>query len=114
MRVIHECAGTARFKFIYICLADRDGDLRQSGNAIHAGRQTLSMPMNRRFFRQFICDEHAHLVAFDHFDRRPRTAAVVAPQVCLHAGCDFAHDRFGNQVEFFPAIFHAPRRAPAV
>ncbi len=109
MRVVHEGAGAARHELIDEGFARRDSGLGQAGDAIHAIRQTLAVPVHGGMFRQFIRHENPHPVAFHHLDRRPRALAVVSPKVGFHAGSDFAHYRFRHQMEFLDAILHAPR-----
>src|SRR5450830_1292139 len=108
MRVIHESAGAARSELVDESFTRRDARLGQPGDAVHTVGQALAVPVHRGVLGQLIGDENAHPVALDHFYRRPRTLAVVTPQIGFHAWCDFAHHRFGDQVEFLDAVVHAP------
>ena len=108
MRVVHEGARAFCFELVHEGLAGRDARLRQSGHAIHAVGQALAMPVDAGVLRQPVGDEYTDSVAFDDLDGGARRLAVVAPQIGLHAGRDFAHHGLGDQVEFLDVIVHAP------
>ena len=63
------------------------------------------MPVDARALGQLVGDEDADAVAFDGLDGRAGALAVVAPEVRLHAGRDFAHHRLGDQVELLQTPF---------
>ncbi len=114
MRVVHERPRPARDEFVDERLAHTDRRLGQSGHAVHAVGQALAVPVDAGVLRQAVGDEQAHPVALHHFDRRSGGLSVVAPQVRLHAGREFAHHGFGHQVEFLDPGVHAPGQGPAV
>ncbi len=114
VRVVHEGAGAARHELVDEGLARRNARLRQAGDAVHAVGQPLAVPVDAVQFAQLVGDEDANPIAFDHFDRRPRALAVVAPQMRFEALGHLAHDRFGDEMELLDAVVHAPRQSPAV
>ena len=114
MGVIHKGAGAAGDELVNEGFAHRDRRLVQPCHAVHAIGQALAVPVDAGVLGQFVGDENAHPVALHHLDGRPRRLAVVAPQVSLVAGRQFAHHRLCNQVEFLDSIVHAPRQGPAV
>src|SRR5262249_2709607 len=70
--------------------------------------------MHGRMLRELIGDEDTDLVALDAFDSWPRRLAVIAPQMCRHAGSEFALCGFGNEVKLLPIVLHSPGQRPAV
>ena len=109
MRVVHEGAGFHEVELVDEGLADRDMRLRQSADAVHAGRQDHTVPVDGRMFRQLVGDEDADAVAFDRLDCRARRLAVIAPEVRRHAFGHLALDRFGDKVELLDAVVHPVR-----
>jgi hypothetical protein len=114
VRVVHERAALPELKFVDEGLPRLDVRLRHAADPVHSVRQQHAVPVNRRVLGQLVGDEDAHLVAFDRLDCRSRRLTVVAPQVHLHARCEFAHHRLGNEVELLPVAVHAPGQSPAV
>jgi hypothetical protein len=82
--------------------------LVQTGHAVHAIGQALTMPVDAGVFGKLVGDEDSHAVALDDLDGRARALAVVAPQMGLEAGCHLAHHRLGDQVELLDTLVHAP------
>jgi hypothetical protein len=95
-------------------LARLDVRLRQAADAIHAIGQALAVPVDRGVLRQLVGDEDADLVALDRLDGRPGRLAVIAPEIALHAGCELAHHRLGDEMELLPVAVHPPGQGPAV
>ena len=114
VRVIHKGAVLLKLEFVDERLARRDVRLREATDAIHAGRQQHSVPVNGGVFREFVGHENTDLIAFHCLDGWARRLAVIAPEVRVHARRHFAHYRLGNQVKLLPAVLHAPRQRPAI
>ena len=114
VRVIHEGAGLLHLEFVDEGLAGLDLRLVQTADTVHAIGQQDAVPVDGGVLGQLVGHEDAQLVALDAFDGRPRRLAVVAPQPRDHAGRDLALDRFGDEMELFPAVARAPRQCPAV
>src|SRR5450830_1274743 len=114
MRVVHEGAGAPCSEFVDESFTRRDTRLCQTGDAIHAVGQALSVPVYGGVFGQLVGDEDANAIAFDDFNRRAGTLTVVTPQVCLHTWCDFTYHRLSDEVEFLDAVVHPPGQRPAV
>ncbi len=114
VRVVHEGAAFAQLEFIDEGLAGRDLRLRQPAHAVHAVGQDEAVPVHRGVLGQLVGDEQAHAVAFHRFDGGAGAGAVVAPELGRHAGRDFAHHGFSDEVKFLHAVFHAKGQAPAV
>ena len=114
MGVIHEGTGPARDELVDKGLARLDVGLGQAADPVHAVRQSLAVPVDRGVLGQAVGDEDAQSIAFDHFDRRSRRLAVVAPQAGDHPRRDLALDRFGDEMELLDAVLHPPRCGPAV
>ena len=72
VRVVHEGAGATRHEFVDVGLARLDLRLIEPADTVHAVRQALTVPVNRRVLGQAVGDEDADLVAFHHLDRRAR------------------------------------------
>ena len=73
-------------ELVDVRLADRDLRLGQAAHAVHAVRQPLAVPVDRRVLGQPVGDEDADAVAFDDLDRRTRALPVVAPQFAFMPG----------------------------
>src|SRR5262249_27158953 len=86
MGVVHEGAAALKRKLVDEGLAGRDMRLRQAADAVHATWHNHAMPMDRGFLRELVGNEDPYLVALDGFDRGSRALAVIAPEICLHAG----------------------------
>ncbi|OMP13455.1 hypothetical protein COLO4_01653 [Corchorus olitorius] len=114
MRVVHEGAGLLHLELVDEGLAGWNVRLRQAAHAVHAGGQDHAVPVHRGVLGQLVGHEDAHAIAFYAFDRRAGALAVVAPEMARHAGCEFALDGLGHEVELLPAAAHAPRQRPAV
>ena len=114
MGMVHEGPALSEFELVDERLSRFDVRLRETANPVHAARQKLAMPMDRRMLGQPIGDKDANAVALHRLDRRTRALAIVAPQMRHHSRGNLANHRLRDQMEFLPAVFHPPRQGPAI
>ena len=62
------------------------------------------MPMHSRMFRKIVGHIDLDPVAFNGFNGRTWTLAVITPKVSGHAFCHFAFNRFSDQMKLFDPV----------
>src|ERR1700735_1120868 len=110
VRVIEISTLLLEREFVDKSATGRDGVLTRTGCSVHLVRDFEAVPMHRCRFGKVVVHDDPNAVTLVHLNRRPRSAAVVTPEVNRAARKYRLFNRLGDEMKFFYVSIHAPRK----